>query len=131
VSSPNNSTNSHNTNSHINSNHNSGGANRQADQAGRRAGNRRRKAQKRPAANPEEFWGDPAKLPQEQPNLRIITDPAAIVRSLGRPPLSGHQNHAEGYFSAVYQRSVTLASVLAAAGDLIAPDDLVGDRPDL
>ena len=99
------------------------------DQAARRAGNRRRKTGKRPAS-PDEFWGDPAKLPREDPTVRIVTDPAAVIRSLGRPPLSGHQNQADGYFTAVYQRSVTLASVLAAAGNLIAPDDLVAERSD-
>ncbi len=99
-----------------------------SDAQARRPGSRRRKGVKRPAANPTEFWGDPAKLPREDPNIRIITDPAAVVRSLGRPPLSGHQNHAEGFFTAVYQRSVTLASVLAAAGNLIEPDELAGDR---
>lgn len=104
------------------------GKNNQGDQA-RRAG-RRRKPPKRPSVNLDAFWGDPAKLPREEPTVRIITDPSAVVRSLGRPPLSGHQNHAEGYFTAVYQRSVTLASVLAAAGNLIAPDDLVGERVD-
>jgi hypothetical protein len=111
---------------------NTGGQGKQggADQPGRRAGNRRRKGPRRTAIDPQEFWGDRAKLPREKPNVRIITDPPAIVRSLGRPPLSGHQNHAEGYFAAVYQRSVTLASVLAAAGNLIAPDDLVADRLD-
>jgi hypothetical protein len=100
------------------------------DQSARRASNRRRKGPKRPTTDPVEFWGDPAKLPGEEPNVRIITDPSALVRSLGRPPLSGHQNHAEGYFSAVYQRSVTLASALAAAGNLIEPDELVGERSD-
>lgn len=111
-----------------NGHHHSGkGGNNQGDQ-GRRAGNRRRKPGKRPTVNPDDFWGDPSKLPREEPTVRIITDPSAIVRSLGRPPLSGHQNHAEGYFTAVYQRSVTLASVLAAAGNLIAPDELVGER---
>ncbi len=104
------------------------GKNNQGDQA-RRAG-RRRKPPKRPTVNLDAFWGDPAKLPREEPTVRIITDPSAVVRSLGRPPLSGHQNHADGYFTAVYQRSVTLASVLAAAGNLIAPDDLVGERVD-
>ncbi len=104
------------------------GKNNQGDQA-RRAG-RRRKPPKRPTVNLDAFWGDPSKLPREEPTVRIITDPSAVVRSLGRPPLSGHQNHAEGYFTAVYQRSVTLASVLAAAGNLIAPDDLVGERVD-
>jgi hypothetical protein len=60
--------------------------------------------------------------------VRITTDPAAVVRSLGRPPLSGHHNVAEHYFTAVYERAVTLASALAAAGDLVEPDDLLNDH---
>lgn len=114
---------SNNHSGHNNHNHHGKQA---ADNQARR-GNRRRKGNKR-GANPDEFWGDRAKLPRDKPTIRIITDPPAVVRSLGRPPLSGHQNHADGYFAAVYQRSVTLASVLAAAGNLITPDELVGER---
>lgn len=113
--------NHHNNHSNNHGNH----GKQQADQQARR-GNRRRKAKR--GANPDEFWGDRSKLPQDKPKIRIITDPPAVIRSLGRPPLSGQQNHADAFFAAVYQRSVTLASVLAAAGNLIAPDELVGDR---
>lgn len=87
----------------------------------RRSGNRRRKNNKKPAIKPEEFWGEAAQLPQDESYVRITTDPAALVRSLGRPPLSGHHNVAEHYFTAVYDRSVGLASALAAAGDLLEP----------
>ena len=88
--------------------------------SGRRQGKRRRKGQKSPAAaKPEDYWGDPAKLPSSDTYVRITSDPAAVVRSLGRPPLSGHYNVAEHYFTAVYERSVNLASALAAAGDLL------------
>lgn len=89
----------------------------------RRSGNRRRKGGKKPAAKPEELWGDPAKLPRDESFVRITPDAAAVVRSLGRPPLSGHHNVAEHYFTAVYDRSVTLASALAAAGDMLEPDE--------
>lgn len=87
----------------------------------RRSGNRRRKNNKKATVKPEEFWGEAAKLPQDESYVRITTDPAALVRSLGRPPLSGHHNVAEHYFTAVYDRSVGLASALAAAGDLLEP----------
>ena len=90
---------------------------------GRRSGNRRRKGAKRPAVKPEELWGEPTKLPRDESSVRITTDPAAVVRSLGRPPLSGHHNVAEHYFTAVYDRAVTLASALAAAGDMLEPED--------
>ena len=60
---------------------------------------------------------------------KITTDPSAVIRSLGRAPLSGHHNAADHYFAAVYERSVSLASALATAGDMIdheetAPDSL-------
>lgn len=94
----------------------------------RRSGGRRRKNSKKATINPEDFWGDVELLPIEEANVRITSDPAAVVRSLGRPPLSGHHNVAEHYFAAVYDRSVTLASALAAAGDLIEPDELNDQR---
>ncbi|MFV0524402.1 MAG: hypothetical protein ACK5RL_07895 [Acidimicrobiales bacterium] len=56
--------------------------------------------------------------------MRIAPEPSAVVRSLGRPPLSGHHNVAEHYFTAVYDRAVVLAGALATAGDLIEPDEL-------
>ncbi len=86
---------------------------------GRRQGNRRRKGPKKVVVKPEDFWGDPSTLPAGDVHARITPDPAAVVRSLGRPPLSGHYNVAEHYFTAVYERSVNLASALAAAGDLL------------
>jgi hypothetical protein len=89
-----------------------------------RRSNRRRKS-KKATSSPAEFWGSADTLPSEQLNVRIATDPSAVVRSLGRPPLSGHHNIAEHYFAAVYERAVGLAAALAAAGDLIEPDELM------
>jgi len=94
----------------------------------RQGGRRRSKSPKKQTINPESFWGDPEKLPRDETNVRITTDPAAVVRSLGRPPLSGHFNVAEHYFTAVYDRSVSLASALAAAGNLVEPEELMGTR---
>ena len=89
---------------------------------------RRRKSTKRVAVDHTAFWGESAKLPRDETNVRITSDPSAVVRSLGRPPLSGHHNVAEHYFTAVYDRAVTLASALAAAGDLIEPDHLLNEH---
>lgn len=75
-----------------------------------------------------EFWGDPATLPSAEGSVRIASDPSAVVRSLGRPPLQGHETIAEHYFDAVYDRAVTLASALAAAGNLIEPEELLADH---
>jgi hypothetical protein len=76
------------------------------------------------------FWGSTAKLPSERPDVHINEDAAAVVRSLGPPPLSGHETIAEHYFAAVYDRAVGLAGALAAAGGLIKPEELEEERSD-
>jgi hypothetical protein len=98
-----------------------------AKSGGQSRRSRRRRSTKKPTVDPNTLWGDSDRLPKDETSVRITSDPAAVVRSLGRPPLSGHHNVAEHYFTAVYDRAVTLASALAAAGDLIEPDDLVNE----
>jgi hypothetical protein len=88
----------------------------------RRQGGRRRKTSRKKSIKPQDFWGEVDQLPSSDTHVRITPDPAAVVRSLGRPPLSGQYNVAEHYFTAVYDRAVTLASALAAAGDLLETD---------
>lgn len=90
-----------------------------------RGGNRRRG---KGGPKGVDFWGDPAKLPTAEGSVRIASDPSAVVRSLGRPPLQGHETIAAHYFEAVYERAVTLASALAAAGNLIEPEELLNDH---
>jgi hypothetical protein len=104
------------------------GSNNSNKNQGRRSGGRRRKNTKK-APNPDEFWGRIEQLPEAASTARVTTDPSAVVRSLGRAPLSGHHNAADHYFVAVYERSVTLASALAAAGDMIETEELVNDQP--
>ena len=65
------------------------------------------------------FWGEVAIAEREEAHVKIAEEPAAVVRSLGSPPLSGHETVAEHYFDAVYERAVGLASALAAAADLL------------
>ncbi len=76
------------------------------------------------------FWGDPAKLPEARQDIRISDDPAAVARSLGPPPLPGHDVIAAHYFEAVYDRAVMLAGAVATAGGLITPDELVEELED-
>ena len=96
----------------------------------RSGGRRRKKKAKSKAIDPVAFWGDPEKLPKgDAAQVTISTSPPAVVKSLGRPPLSGHQNASEHYFAAVYERAVNLGAALAAAGNLIAPDELNIDPP--
>ncbi len=94
------------------------------DAAGRKRRNRKRR-NRSTAKAVAEFWGDRDMLPEPRDDIRITTDPSAVVRSLGRPPLPGQEQAAEAYFAAVYGRAVGLASALAAAGELIEPDELL------
>lgn len=86
----------------------------------KRSGKRRRKGTAK--AN-RDFWGDPTKLPSEPERVRISTEPAAVVQSLGPPPLAGQEQAASHYFEAVYTRAVMMAGALAAASGLIEEDD--------
>lgn len=70
------------------------------------------------------FWGDPANLPSPQTDVRITDDPAAVARSLGPPPLPGHEMIATHYFTAVYDRAVQTAGALAAAAGLLEPEEI-------
>ena len=72
-----------------------------------------------PKVDPVEFWGDPAALPEPIRTIGEAPDPKAVVRSLGRVPLSGHETAAEHWFSLVYERAAVLAGALAAAGGLL------------
>jgi hypothetical protein len=89
---------------------------------------RRRKAPTRPSArrrqggSGSDFWGssstaDPAET------IRMSDDPAAMVRSLGPPPLPGHEQAAEAYFAVVYDKAAALAAALAAASNLLQTDE--------
>jgi len=57
--------------------------------------------------------------------IRPSTDAAAMVRSLGAPPLAGREVIAEHYFAAVYDKAAALAVALAATADLLDLSDEV------
>jgi hypothetical protein len=107
----------------------SGGGNRSGQQQSRRRGNQRRRnrSNRGDQLDPVEFWGDVASLPETRADIRITDDASAVPRSLGAPPLPGHEKVAEHYFRVVFERAVTTAGALAAAGGLIDPGDLVED----
>lgn len=65
-----------------------------------------------------DLWGSADKLPPVH-EVSVTADPSAVVRSLGRPPFSGHEAVSEYYLRAVYDNTVKLAEVLATAGDLL------------
>lgn len=103
-------------------------SNRKSKSKGRSPGRRRKAPKNKNGLDPVKFWGDAEAMPQaDATKVNITTYPGAVVKSLGRPPLSGQQNASEHYFTAVYDRAVNLASALAAAGNLIEAEDLTGD----
>lgn len=93
-------------------------------QQGRRSGGQQNQPKAAKQTKPKgSFWGDPtAEVPPPQ-LVAPASEPAAVVRSLGPPPLGAHDKVAEHYFTAVYDKAVGLASALAAAGGLLATGD--------
>jgi hypothetical protein len=107
-----------------------GGGNKRNRKGGRkRSNNNRRGKNRRPDVlqDAARFWGDPSLLPEARRDVSITDDAAAVSRSLGPPPLPGHEVIAEQYFGVVYDRAVTTAGLLAAAGGLIDAEDLVDE----
>jgi hypothetical protein len=51
------------------------------------------------------------------------SDPTALLRSLGDPPLPGQGAAAERYLAAVVERAAALAAALAASAGLLAGPD--------
>jgi hypothetical protein len=78
-----------------------------------------------------DFWGDvDAETFEPAAKIHPVDEPSVLVRSLGPPPLPGHETAALHYFDAVYEKAANLAVALAAASDLLAtePDDDVDER---
>jgi hypothetical protein len=81
---------------------------------------RRRSSSSRRVAEAK-FWG-PDDPPAPEPEAIVPTpDPAAVVRSLGAPPLAVDATVAERHLTAVYEEAVRAATALAAANGLLAP----------
>lgn len=101
---------------------------KQNDQSNGSSNAQSRRKKSEPKIDPVEFWGDAELLPEPISAVEGVPDVKAVVRSLGRVPLSGQETAAEHWFSLVYERAAVLAGALAAAGGLDgADDDLVGD----
>lgn len=87
--------------------------------------NRNRTAKKRSEEDDlAAFWGDAATLPEPRHDVRMTDRAAAVPKSLGPPPLPGHEAVSEHYFGVVYDRAVMTAGALAAAGGLIDAEAL-------
>jgi uncharacterized Zn finger protein len=82
----------------------------------RRPGAGRRVAEQR-------FWGTAAEPPESIESIRPSSDPAAVVRSLGPPPLAIDAAVVERHLTAVYEEAVRAATALAAANGLLAGEE--------
>jgi hypothetical protein len=76
-------------------------------------------ARRRPATG-RDFWGIDDSAEDSVEVIRPIDDPAAVIKSLGTPPVQGFETAAEQYFAAICDKAVALAVALAAANGLLA-----------
>lgn len=96
----------------------SGGQGRQGQN---RQGQGRQSRQARTAE--DTFWGEPDSEPRTVERIRPTTDPAAVPRSLGEPPLTP-DTAAPHHLAVVYEEAVRAATALAAANGLLEDPDL-------
>jgi hypothetical protein len=82
---------------------------------------RRRPNPNRPA-KPVDLWR-PVPALDEPEKIATAPDPAALVRSLGDPPLRGSSVVAGHYIAAVVETAARRATALAALAGLLATDD--------
>lgn len=85
-----------------------------------------RRGRRPPATQPrrkQDLWQRvPAPDPPEP--IAVAADPAALISSLGPPPLRGNSSTVEHYLAAVVERAAGLAAALAASAELLAePED--------
>lgn len=99
---------------HGHQNHGSGGGQNQGGGGG--GGGQRRQGD-----SSGRFWGDPAAKRATPSSIRPTPDPAALVKSLGNPPLSPTASH---QLAVVYEEAVRAATALAAANGLLDVDEL-------
>ena len=88
--------------------------------APRRGGTQGRRPPVRRSA-PLDVWRNPGELPEMEP-IAISSEPAALLRSLGDPPMHDGADAAK-YFAKVVQRAATIATALALSADLLANVD--------
>jgi hypothetical protein len=92
-------------------------------QAQRQAQRRRRGRRRSQGSRPADLWRQPPPLDDPQPIIPA-KDPAAVVRSLGTPPLQGHGALVDFYLANVVERAAGVAAALAATADLLgSPED--------
>ncbi len=71
--------------------------------------------------SPVDFWRTVPDAGVPSP-ISPASDPTALLRSLGRPPLPG-QASADRYVATVIERAAALAIAVAASADLLAAEE--------
>jgi hypothetical protein len=69
-----------------------------------------------------DVWRPVPQLPPLEP-ITPATEPTALLRSLGDPPLPGQRAVAEHYLAAVVERAAALATALAASVGALDTDN--------
>ena len=77
-----------------------------------------RRRRRKPDAARDAFWGTTDGEHATPPAIHPTPDPAALLRSLGEPPLLPHAT-ALNHLSVVYEEAVRAATALAAANGLL------------
>ena len=78
-----------------------------------------RRQQQKPKVKQLELWRPVPSLPDPEP-IAPATKPAALISSLGHPPLQGQGAVAEHYLAAVVESAARFAGALAASAGLLA-----------
>jgi hypothetical protein len=85
---------------------------------------RRRRRQQQQNQGPQSkaapFWSDNGYEPGPSPKIRPTSEPGALPRSLGDPPLAPAVT--QHHLDAVYEEAVKAATALAAANGLVAAE---------
>jgi hypothetical protein len=84
----------------------------------RRRRNRRRSAGGGGSARHGELWRQTPQLDEARPIIPA-KDPAAVLRSLGTPPLQGHGALVDYYLATVVERAAGVATALAATAGVL------------
>jgi hypothetical protein len=80
---------------------------------------RRRRSQR---ARTADLWRPVPQLPDPEP-ITAISDPTALLRSLGDPPLQGQSTVGGHYLAAVIERAAQSATALATMAELASRPD--------
>ena len=69
-----------------------------------------------------DFWGEDSEEESHVTAIHPTSDPGALPRSLGAPPLNARSGVALAGLTTVYEEAVRTATALAAANGLLASD---------